>query len=894
VKRNRANFTLYPLAFLAASFACGTVASNLFEIHIFVAAALLLMFAGLAAFVRNSWASYLIVATFFILGSFCYQMETRSIADDRVKTLFEEGRLVSGESVELEGVLRSAPEPAYGGAYLEVAMAGYSNNGETQPASGTVKLFVQLDSDETRDEFRQLDLHYGARIRTAVRLKREEEYQNPGVVSRIKILDQQGIDATGSIKSPLLIQHPGDDAVFLPLAWIHEQRADLIEKFHTTFRPSTAGVLIASLLGDKHFLDKPTADVFREGGTFHVLVISGLHITFVGALALLLVRLFTRKRLWQFLFADAFLWAYTFAVGAEVPVVRATLMFTILSFSFVIYRKGSLLNSFGLCGLMMLAWRPSDLFSTSFQLTFASVGAIVLAAFPLIRRLREIGCWTPTSGSPFPPNVPERLRRFCEMLYWRKRVWDIESSRNIWSANLFKSPYLPRIGDTATQTLFAYLFEGLLVSLIVQIWLLPLLVIYFHRVTPGSLAINLWVGFFIAIESISAVVAVAASSISGALALPFVYLTEAANWLIVSVPGIAVDTFWMSDRIPNYSGVFKAVYAVYYVPVLALSIYAFCWNPFELKRSTRRTYYAAVTLLSTLGLIIFFHPFSSPRANGRLTVNFLDVGQGDSALVTFPNGETMLIDGGGRRSFKVGEADDADEPAFEPDTPTIGEAVVSPFLWEKGYSKIDYILATHADADHIQGLTAVAANFRVRCAFFGRMPDDDPEFAELADMLRRRGIPWRQIAGGDRMTIGGVDVDVLYPDLDDSFAAVSDNDHSVVLRLGFGNRHFLFTGDIESRTERLLTSSGNALLADTIKVPHHGSRTSSTPEFVSSVRPSLAVISVGRHSMFGHPDREIVKRWQDAAMQVFITGSSGTVTVSTDGNDLKASTFVKP
>ena len=126
-----------------------------------------------------------------------------------------------------------------------------------------------------------------------------------------------------------------------------------------------------------------------------------------------------------------------------------------------------------------------------------------------------------------------------------------------------------------------------------------------------------------------------------------------------------------------------------------------------------------------LAAVVVSHPYSSPAADGKLHIDFLDVGQGDSALVTFPDGKTMLIDGGGRMEYR--KSDEDEEEGFVPDTPGIGEAVVSPVLWSKGYSKLDLILATHADADHIQGLTDVAKNFEIGEALFGRMPMRDPE-----------------------------------------------------------------------------------------------------------------------------------------------------------------------
>ncbi len=213
--------------------------------------------------------------------------------------------------------------------------------------------------------------------------------------------------------------------------------------------------------------------------------------------------------------------------------------------------------------------------------------------------------------------------------------------------------------------------------------------------------------------------------------------------------------------------------------------------------------------------------------------------------------------------------------------------MVSEFLWEKGYSKLDYVVTTHADVDHIQGLGDVAKNFNVGSVFVGRSPRDDPDFAAFVEALWRRGIPMQTISRGERFNIGGANVEVLYPKTTDDPDAVSDNDHSVVLRIKMGNRAFLLTGDIERQAESELLANGGVLKADLVKVAHHGSRTSSTAEFINAVGAKYAVISVGRSSPFGHPHAEVVERWQAAGAQVFTAGDNGMISVSTDGRDLK-------
>ena len=883
---------------LAAAFAIGIAANNAIFIDLKVSLAVCSMLA-VSSFIfrKQDFATLLILSAFTLAGSLSASIENLSVSPDRVRVLYDDGTIHSGDPVEVEGILLGQPEPSIDGEFLNLRSEKIRYRGEEMRATGNVRLFLPANESAQSDNFKSeiSDLKYGSRLRIACKLEREDEFLNPGVMRKREVLDRLGIDANGSIKSPLLVERLSDESVFIPLAWVYDQRAQLISDFHRDLSSSAGGIMIASLLGDKNFLDKDTADLFREGGTFHILVISGLHITFIGGLLLLLLRRITRNRWLQFIFTMLALWAYTLAVGADVPVVRASVMFTIILFSYAIYRQGSLLNSLGVCSLVLLVWRPSDLFSSSFQLTFVSVGAIVAFAYPLLEKLRKIGEWTPSAQEPFPPNVPDRLRRFCEMLYWNPAAWRIESKRQIWTANLFKSPFLQRKISDGLRKIVRYAFEAAAVSFIVQVCMLPLAVVYFHRVSLASVLLNLWVGFLIAIESFAAVIGALLGHASKIVAAPFLWLAEITNCLMLLVPRLFSDNGWASFRLPAYSGVGRAVYFLYFIPLLFLAFVVSCWKPFDLRQKStlvqRKMLFPVFSILVVLVGIIVFHPFSAPRPDGRLHFDFLDVGQGDSALMTFPDGGTLLVDGGGRFSFRNSNEDEA-EP-FQPDVRSIGEAVVSEFLWDRGLSRIDHILATHADADHIQGLTDVAKNFSVGSAVFGRTPMKDSDYAALADVLRRRGIPIEIISRGDHFSFGGATVEVLYPLATDDPDAVSDNDHSVVLRIVFGSRAFLLTGDIEQQAESTIFSNGGTVESDLIKVAHHGSRTSSTQQFIDAVDAQYAVISVGRSSPFGHPHPEVVERWKTSGAVVMTTGERGTISVSTDGRDLEIATFEK-
>lgn len=886
-KTQKPRVSMFPLLWLAAFFALGIAVGRFFPMDIrAIAPVCVILAAAGALFSRKTYATIFICAAFTALGALTV-LQGSTVSADRIRRIYDDGVIASGDPVEIEGILVGGIEPAFGGYSLNLKADALFFRGQKQAVSGIVRLFVSTKDSESSDEFSRLALRHGSRIKAACPLEREDRFQNPGVMSRKLALDQQDIDAVAAIKSPLLIEKISD--VEGPsLSSLFELRRKLIRDFQQNFSSPTAGILVASLLGDKNLLDKPTSDLFREGGTFHILVISGLHITFIGGLLVFAVRIFTRKRIWRFVVPVGVLWCYTVAVGGEVPVVRASLMFTVLLFSQVIYRKGSLLNALGLCALLLLAWRPLDLFNPSFQLTFVSVAAIVGCAFPLIEKLREIGSWMPTANQPFPPNVPSWLRRFCEMFYWNDAAWRIEAGRQVWSANLFKSPYVKWIGNGLLKSTVNFVFEGLLVSLIVQIWMLPLVVWYFHRISVASIILNLWTGILIALESIAAVIAVLLEQLSWRLAFPFVRITELFNVLLLWLPRRFVEYDWASFRVPIYSGEGKAIYLFYFVPLVVLAIVLYRWDVFSLcgmRLQLRLAAGFAFATVAVLAGIIAFHPFSAPAADGRLRIDFLDVGQGDAALITFPSGKTMLVDGGGRKNYQ-----DDDEDAFEADIPRIGDAVVSEFLWERGLSSVDYLVATHADADHIQGLSDVAANFAVASAFVGRMASGKAEFDEFADQARRRHLPIESISTGEVLQIDGIKVEVLNSDAS-SGSPKSDNNDSAVLRLVYGDRKFLLTGDIEAETETRLLATSELLRADVVKVPHHGSRTSSTQSFVDAAKPLYAVISVGNRSVFGHPHREALERWKNAEATVMKTGEKGTITISTDGQDLLVTTF---
>ena len=218
--------------------------------------------------------------------------------------------------------------------------------------------------------------------------------------------------------------------------------------------------------------------------------------------------------------------------------------------------------------------------------------------------------------------------------------------------------------------------------------------------------------------------------------------------------------------------------------------------------------------------------------------------------------------------------------------------VVSEYLWWRGLDAVDYVLATHADADHMDGLNDVIRNFRVRSALVGRTPESDSEYSKFTQTLAETRTNVEVIQAGDELQFGNVTVTVLWPNPSNDPNASSRNNDSVVLKLQYGERSVLLTGDIEKEAEVQIMRQTRNLQVDTVKVPHHGSRTSSTDAFVAATRPRFAVISVGQTSMFGHPHAEVVERWKMSGAEVLTTGRSGTISVTTNGRELWVKRFV--
>jgi competence protein ComEC len=245
----------------------------------------------------------------------------------------------------------------------------------------------------------------------------------------------------------------------------------------------------------------------------------------------------------------------------------------------------------------------------------------------------------------------------------------------------------------------------------------------------------------------------------------------------------------------------------------------------------------------------------------------LDVGQGDALVVRSPHGRSFVVDAGGSPRGRF----------------DLGERVGGPFLWTTGVRRIDTLVVTHAHPDHAGGVPFLLRAFGVGEVWEGPAPLTDKAYAILDEALARARVGRRTVVRGAVADWDGVSVEVLGPRPRRPPRSVR-NDDSVVLALRFGEVRFLLTGDIEAVAEaELLRETGMVLAAAVLKVPHHGSRSSSSTGFVGAVGPVLAVASAGARNPFGHPHPDVLRRYREAGALVLRTDREGTTFVSTDG-----------
>lgn len=245
------------------------------------------------------------------------------------------------------------------------------------------------------------------------------------------------------------------------------------------------------------------------------------------------------------------------------------------------------------------------------------------------------------------------------------------------------------------------------------------------------------------------------------------------------------------------------------------------------------------------------------QSGNDMLVHFINVGQGDAILIQSPNGKSMLIDGGVK-----GE----------------GQNIVS-YLREQGVEQLDYVVATHPDADHIGGLIGVLNSISIKHFLDSGKVHTSQTYEEMISLVAEKNIPYIVPKTGDEVKLdGALDITVLNADE----GAADNNEASIVLKVVYNNVSFLLTGDAGIDVEKKMMASQN-VSATVLKAGHHGSNTSSSPAFIEAVNPEAAILSYGQDNKYGHPHFEVVESLQQAGSKIYGTAESGHIVIATDG-----------
>lgn len=281
----------------------------------------------------------------------------------------------------------------------------------------------------------------------------------------------------------------------------------------------------------------------------------------------------------------------------------------------------------------------------------------------------------------------------------------------------------------------------------------------------------------------------------------------------------------------------------------------------------RKTKGFLLTFISAIMVIIMVgcngSDLPSSADKPELEVSFIDVGQGDSTLVISPSGKTMLIDAGDN---------------------SYGKNVVE-YIKELGISKIDVLVGTHPDADHIGGIDMVIDNFEIGTFYMPKKTHTTKTYEDVLTSAKNKGL---KITAGIADKVIDFDPDVKAVILSPENKNYSDNNaYSIAIQLTYGKNKFLFTGDIEKENEKdMISKYGNSLRSDVIKLAHHGSSTSNDSEFLDIVSPDAAVVSCAYKNKYGHPHKEVLNYLEENDIPLYRTDEQGTIVIYSDGNEL--------
>jgi len=665
---------------------------------------------------------------------------------------------------------------------------------------------------------------YGDIIRVTGKLFKPGGYNNPGGFDYPAFLARSGIFYTINVKNAETIE------VLRRGTGIFRTIQDWRERIRQAFLASTSSdgsaILQAMVLGEEGRITDELRDRFMAAGVTHIISISGSHLGMVAVLCFGLIR-------WLlFMIPERFYHRLT--LYADPKHIAAWLTLPLVVF-YTLLAGGQVAT---VRSLVMIA---AGLFAIVFDRENALMHALALATlFILIASPQAIF------------DISFQLS-FLSVLVIGYVV-------SLWNELQFKAK--TRFQKMRNSTLLL-----IIISLSTSLATGPLVAYYFNQISFAGIISNLIIVPF------AGIVVVPLGLFSGIVSLIIHHLP--LGWLNQIVSDVFISSVSFFSRLPFAEFhppapgiVWLLFYAVFFIS-LFLHIRARLLSRFKPFESSSRVPRLPVIGMAFAGLCLLLLLALSFIPEHRMLVSFPDVGQGDCALIELPGGQTILIDGGGTRDNRF----------------DIGRRILAPWLRNKGIRKLDLVVLSHPHPDHMNGLIAIVKKFEVAMVWESGLDADLPGHAEFSAMIRDRQILHRVVSADDPpMMLGETTISVLHPrrgfDAHDRQAYAAENNRSLVVQIKSEDGTFLFTGDIGIEAERDIMRTMPDLKVDLIKVPHHGSKSSSSEDFVSQTRPGVAVVTVGRGNQYHHPSDEVVARYEKIGARICRTDLDGAVTIA--------------
>lgn len=662
-------------------------------------------------------------------------------------------------------------------------------------------------------------------------LARPEKASNPGQFDLRSYYEAQGIYYSLYAESVRVLEEGKGLGEILLRA-----RVRLSGCLDTVADTETAEVIRAMLLGDRTGLTAEMKRNYQVGGILHILAISGMHISLLGQG---LLKLLQKAGLPLALAAGismALMTLYCLMTGAAPSAVRAVCMFAVFLGSKLLLRTYDSLCALALAGILMLLENPGVLFTGGFQLSFCAVLASSLvwpaAEWLLPKRIKKPAGLLGRRGGD-PSEGRERLRK--KLAEWAKYFWRL----------FLRYGFFWLVITAAMLPLTAwYYFEIPIWGMLPNLLLVPaapiLLICGIAGITAGFFSARTGHLLLLPAEGILHSFRLLAREIRGIPSATLVCGQPRLWQLLAALLVMLVLTFWL-------------------LKVKASMEMAFTEKVSRRERKKKRSVCrktAAAGLFLILLLLLF-------RGMPLWSLTMLDVGQGD-CLVLRDRGSCFLVDGG---SSSVKE---------------VGIYRILPYLKSQGISRLDGILVSHPDEDHINGilevLQSIAENtvtLRAEVLYLPIWMEGTEEEAELRRAAAEAGVEVHYLAKGDRIRTGTIQIEVLYPLYKGGIR--SGNSGSMVLSVSCGAFDALLAGDLETDGEQQLLPLNQTY--DYLKVGHHGSRGSTSEEFLSQMSPRIAAISAPENSRYGHPHQETMERLEAVGAEIYITRDCGAVVV---------------